>query len=114
MKTDKKWKENKATGQWRWKKKEKRKKRHLNILNAAYEKKKKRERKNEIFFLNRQKKKKRKLNIFELWLWYCFDLLGNIRIFFSCSYYEIWRKPLTEDFILGLLIIVIILILNFF
>ena len=44
-----------------------------------------------------------------------FEFKGDIRkIFFSCSYYEIWRKPLTEDFILGLLIFVIILILKIF
>ena len=43
-----------------------------------------------------------------------FEFKGNIRIFFSCSYYEIWRKPLTEDFILGLMIFEIILILKFF
>ena len=43
-----------------------------------------------------------------------FEFKGDIRILFSCSYYEIWRKPLTEDFILGLMIFEIILILKFF
>ena len=43
-----------------------------------------------------------------------FEFKGDIRIFFSCSYYEIWWKPLIEDFILGLIIFEIILILNFF
>ena len=43
-----------------------------------------------------------------------FEFKGDIRKFFSCSYYEIWRKQLIEDFILGLLIFVIILILKFF
>ena len=43
-----------------------------------------------------------------------FEFKGDIRIFFSCSYYVIWRKPLTEDFILGLMIFEIILILKFF
>ena len=43
-----------------------------------------------------------------------FEFKGDIRIFFSCSYYEIWRKPLTEDFIRGLMIFEIILILKFF
>ena len=43
-----------------------------------------------------------------------FEFKGDIRNFFSCSYCEIWRKPLIEDFILGLLIFVIILILKFF
>ena len=43
-----------------------------------------------------------------------FEFKGDIRNFFPCSYYEIWRKPLTEDLILGLLIFVIILILKFF
>ena len=42
------------------------------------------------------------------------SLKATLEIFFSCSYYEIWRKPLTEDFILGLLIFAIILILFFF
>ena len=46
--------------------------------------------------------------------WVCLSLKATLGIFFSCSYYEIWRKPLTEDFILGLLIFVIILILKFF
>ena len=43
-----------------------------------------------------------------------FEFKGDIRNFFPVSYYEIWRKPLTENFILGLLIFVIILILIFF
>ena len=43
-----------------------------------------------------------------------FEFKGDIRIFFSCSYSEIWRKPLTEDFILGLMIFEIILILKKF
>ena len=43
-----------------------------------------------------------------------FEFKGDIRIFFSCSYYEIWRKPLTEDFIQVLMIFEIILILKFF
>ena len=43
-----------------------------------------------------------------------FEFKGDIRNFFSCSYYEIWRKPFTKDFILGLQIFAIILILKFF
>ena len=43
-----------------------------------------------------------------------FEFKGDIRNFFSCSYYEIWRKPLTEDFILGLMIFEIILIIKKF
>ena len=30
-----------------------------------------------------------------------FELKGDIRTFFPVSYYEIWWKPLSEDFILG-------------
>ena len=42
------------------------------------------------------------------------SLKATLDIFFSCSYYEIWRKPLIEDFMLGLIIFEIILILKFF
>ena len=42
------------------------------------------------------------------------SLKAALEIFFSYSYYEIWRKPFTEDFILGLQIFAIILILKFF
>ena len=76
----------------------------------------------------RRKKRGRQCNVQHLWTvivtlfwlvvkWKFFSLFefeGDFRIFFSCSYYEIWRKPLTEEFILGLLIIVIILIRIFF
>ena len=112
------------------KKKEKKKDTWI-LLNAAYEKKKKeKERTNIFFFLNRQyidwKKEEKKTEHFWtvivilFWLvvkWNFFSLFkfkGDIRIFFSCSYYEIWRRPLTEDFILGLLKFVIILILKLF
>ena len=46
--------------------------------------------------------------------WNFLSLKATLENFFSCSYCEIWRKPLTENFILGLLIFAIILILNFF
>ena len=42
------------------------------------------------------------------------SLKATLEILFSCSYYEIWRKPFTEDFILGLQIFAIIFILKFF
>ena len=132
----KKWKpkqKQKATGQWKWRKtkkqKEKKKGRETwTLLNTAYREKKER---TDIFSkidstsLHRLKKRRKenwtflncdcnivltccKVKLFEF-VW----VKGDIRIFFSCSYYEIWRKPLTEDFRLGLLIFVIILILKF-
>ena len=102
------------------------------LLNTAYEKKRKKERidifsKIDSTSLHRLKKRRKenwtflncdcnivltckvKKKIFE------FEFKGDIRkFFFSCSYYEIWRKPFTEDFILGLMIFEIILILKFF
>ena len=127
-------KNKKATGQWKWRetKKRKRKKKEREtwtLLNIAYKKKKER---TDIFSkidstsLHRLKKKEKKTEHFWtvivilFWLvkWNflsLFEFKGNIRIFFPCSYYEIWRKPLTEDLILVLLIFLIILILkNFF
>ena len=101
------------------------------LFSQHWEKKRKKER-TDIFSkidstsLHRLKKKRRKENwtflncdcnivltcckvkIFE------FEFKGDIRNFFSCSYYEILRKPLTEDFILGLMIFEIILILKLF
>ena len=48
------------------------------------------------------------------WKFLSLSLKATLEIFFPCSYYEIWRKPLTEDFILGLMIFEIILILKIF
>ena len=112
------------------KKRKKKERETWTLLNTAYREKKKE--RTDIFSkidstsLHRLKKRRKenwtflncdcnivltccKVKIFDL-----FEFKGDIRIFFSCSYYEIWRKPLTEDFIVGLLIFVIILILNFF
>ena len=112
-------------------KEKKRKEETWTLLNTAYKKKRKKER-TDIFSKidstsEHRLKKRRKEN----WTFVNCDcnivltckvkdflslsLKATLEIFFSCSYYEIWRKPLTEDFILGLLIFVIILILkNFF
>ena len=135
-KRKKKWKpkqKQKATGQWKWrkrKKKEKKKERETwTLLNTAYGKRKKE--RTDIFSkidstsLHRLKKEEKKtehfwtviVTLFWLVKWKflsLFEFKGDIRIFFSCSYYEIWREPLTEDFILGLMIFEIILILKFF
>ena len=52
------------------------------------------------------------------WLFVKWKLVKKKSLFefkkvFPVSYYEIWRKPLTEDFILDLLIFIIILIIIF-
>ena len=111
---------------------EKKRKRNLNIVEHSIWKKERKKERTDIFIkidstsLHRLKKEEKKTEHFRtvivtlFWLvvkWNflsLFEFKGDIRIFFSCSYYEIWRKPLTEDFILGLLIFAIILILNFF
>ena len=139
-KRKKKWKpkqKERATGQWKWRKnKEKKKKKKKEKLEHCWtqhiEKKRKKER-TDIFSkidstsLHRLKKKEEKKTehfwtvvVILFWLvvkWNflsLFEFEGDIRNFFSCSYYEIWRKPLTEDFILGLMMIEIILILKIF
>ena len=112
------------------KKKKKKERETWTLLNTAYGKEKKKER-TDIFSkidstsLHRLKKEEKKtehfwtviVTLFWLVKWNflsLFEFKGDIRIFFPCSYYEIWRKPLTEDFILGLMIFEIILILKFF
>ena len=101
------------------------------LLNTAYRRKKKKKERTDIFSridstsVHRLKKRRK-----ENWTFLNCDcnivltcckvkisefVWGDIRnFFFSCSYYEIWRKPLTGDLILGLLIFVIILILKIF
>ena len=108
------------------KQKEKKKERETwTLFNTAYRKKRKKEQtfliKQTVHRLKKEEKKtEHSWTVIAIlfWLvvkWKCLSLKATLEnFFFSCSYYEIWRKPLTEDFILGLLIIVIILILNVF
>ena len=106
-------KKEKRKGKWttrQWKETEREKKRNLNTVEHSIKK----------------KKKRKKLNI---WNFDCrhivilFWLVQNswkirrkatLELFFSVSYYEIWRKPLTGDLILGYEDFKIMLILNFF
>ena len=99
------------------------------LLNTAYRKKKKE--RTDIFSkidstsVHRLKKEEKKTEHFWTvivilfwlvvkWNFLSLSLKATLEFFFSCSYYEIWRKPFTEDFILCLLIFVIILILKTF
>ena len=102
--------------------KKKRKRKNLNIIEHSIWKKKK-ERTNFFFFEKKRKENWTFLNCdcnivltcFKVKsFWVCLSLKAALEHFFSCSYYEIWRKQLTEDFTLGLIIIAIILILNVF